>query len=257
MKPIIAGIVGFILGAGASVGVLASTGKLSGGADRAEIEAVVKAFIEEHPDLIIESVQKWQQGQTSGQVEKAKETLKEKEDALYRSKYDGSIGPKDADVTIVEFFDYNCPACRMMFKSLDQTVKKDKNLRVVFKEMPIFGKASSENSKIGMAVALIAPEKYFAFHEKIMSQEARLMPEQVLDIAVKLGIDKAEITKLTDGDELLPHIAENHQLAAALNINGTPGLVIGDQVIPSAVPADELARIIKQRREGEKTQGID
>jgi protein-disulfide isomerase len=247
MKPATIGVISFILGSCFSVAVLAGTGKIDS-ANRAEIEAVVREFIEEHPDVIIESVQNWQQGKTEKQAENVQKTLKDSHDALYNTKYDGTAGPKDADVTIVEFFDYNCPACRMMFKGLDQVIRKDKNVRVVFKEMPIFGPPSNENSKIGMAVALIAPEKYLAFHEKVMGQEERLSPEQMLKIAVDVGVKKGEITKLTEGDALLPNIAANHQLADKLNINGTPGLVIGDQVIASAIPGEELERIIKDIR---------
>lgn len=248
MKPAILGVVSFVAGAAISAAVLASSNASAPAADKETIEKIVHDYIMANPEVIVESVKKWQDGEQERQLESAKDIIKEKHDAIYNDKTDAYGGNPKGDVVIVEFFDYNCPACKMMFKGLDELVKKDSNVKVIFKEMPIFGEQSNQNSAVGLAVAELAPEKYFAFHEGMMAHEGRISPEQSIRIAVGLGLKEDEIRKTMEKESVAKKIQETHLLANDLQIRGTPALVIGDKLIPSAVDYNSLKQLVEGER---------
>ncbi len=245
MKPIALGITSFVAGAAISAAVLASG---TAPANKKAIEAIVHDYIMENPSVIVESVKKWQEGESGRQAEAAKDKIKELHSEIYDDKNDAYGGNPKGDVTVVEFFDYNCPACKMMFKGLDELVKKDSNVRIVFKEMPIFGEQSDKNSAIGLAVAKLAPEKYFEFHEAMMATQGRITPESALKIAVGLGLSEDEIAKEAEKDYIREHIQNTHKLADKLGVRGTPALVIHDTLIPSAIDYNALKAEVETAR---------
>lgn len=233
-KILIAAAVGMVIGGAIVVGTGLGYG---GGMSRAEVESIIKDYLSANPAMIVESLQKWQEDQQKARVMGASEALKDPElrKAIYDSPDVPFIGPADAKAVVVEFFDYNCPACKMAFKALDELQTKDKNVKVIFKEFPIFGPQSDTNSKIGLAVHRLAPMKYFAFHAKMMNFEGRADEAQALEFVKEIGLDpeavKAEITKPDYGDML----AKNREIGAKLNIQGTPTLIIGDDLVPHAL----------------------
>lgn len=250
MKPLVTGAVSFVVGAAASAGVLASSNVTPGNLDKAAVESIVHDYIIANPDVIVESVQKWQQGNSNKQSEAAKEAVKKEQKALLNDSKDGAHGPKNADVTVVEFFDYNCPACHMMFKGIDELAHKDKKVRIVFKELPIFGQQSEENSRVGLAVVGLAPEKYFEFHEKMMGGEGRKTPEQAIKYAVELGLKEEDVKNEMQKEYINAKINANHELAEKLGVSGTPALVVGEQLVPSAVDYPSLKSMVENERKG-------
>lgn len=246
MKPAILGVVSFAAGAAISAAVFASGTTTA--TDKQAIETIIRDYIQEHPQEIVDSVKKWQMGESDRQMEAAKGKVQEKHAQLYEDKSDAYGGNPDADLVIVEFFDYNCPACKMMFQGLDKLVKTDKNVKVIFKEMPIFGDQSNQNSGIGLAVAKLAPEKYFAFHEGMMSHEGRIAPADAIKIAVGLGLKEEDIRKEAESEAVKDKINANHDLANELNIRGTPAIVIKDVLIPSAMGFNELKAKVDEAR---------
>lgn len=251
MKPAFIGIGSFVAGAAISAAVLASSTTSKTGApalDKPAIEAIVHDYIMAHPETIVDSVKKWQEGESSRQAEAAQQSIKDKHSEIFGDKTDAYGGNLNGDVVIVEFFDYNCPACKMMFKGLDELVKKDKNVKVIFKEMPIFGDQSNKNSAIGLAVAELAPEKYFAFHEGMMGHEGRITPEQAIKIAVGLGLKESDVKETAARKSINDKIQANHALADALGVRGTPALVIDDKLIPSAISYDVLKEQVETVR---------
>jgi protein-disulfide isomerase len=251
-KTTLISITSFALGAAASAAVFATgslpIGSASAPKDKEAIEAIIHDYILAHPDVIVDSVKKWQEGESSRQASAAKDTIVKKHDAIFNDKMDAIAGNPSGDITVVEFFDYNCPACKMMFKGLDELVKKDSNVKVVFKEMPIFGDVSNKNSAVGLAVASLASEKYFAFHEGMMAHEGRITPEDAIKIAVALGLKEEDIKKEMAKESITKKIADNHTLANSLGVRGTPALVIGDSLIPSAIAYDALKSAVEAER---------
>ena len=249
-KTLIAAVVGIVIGGAAATAT--GLGGSGSGSDmsRAEVETIIREYISANPTVIVDSLQKWQADQQKARVMGASEALKDPDlrKAIYENPDVPFIGPADAKAVIVEFFDYNCPACKVAFKAIDELRAKDKNVKIIFKEFPIFGPQSDMNSKIGLAVHRLAPEKYFDFHAKMMNFEGRADEAQALTFVKEIGLDpekvKAELAK-PDYDAM---IAKAREVGARLNIQGTPTLIIGDELVPHALDYQGLEERVSPLR---------
>lgn len=240
-------VIGLLIGTALGGAVVASTGASmpgegASGLDKDAIKQIVRDTIMDEPKLILDSVQKYQQDEQKRALQGANDLLKDAaiQKALYEDPNAAVVGNKDAKRTIVEFFDYNCGVCKMMFKSIDELLKKDKNVRVIFHEYPIFGPISDTNSKLGFAVWRLYPEKYFDFHRKVMTHEGRVDEKIVLEIATGLGMNATKIKAESEKKEIADLLTANRELGSKLRIQGTPTLVVGDEIIPHAVDLSEL-----------------
>lgn len=238
-------VFGLLVGTALGGSVVASTGLGGTGAtDKEAIRKVVREVIQQEPQLILESVDKYQneqqRKQTSGAVEKLQDPEIRK--ALYENKDNADVGPKDTKKTIVEFFDYNCPVCKMQFKWLDAMHKEDSSIRMIFIEFPIFGPVSDQNSKLGLAVHRLYPDKYFTFHEKMMSVPGHGPGnnEPTYKFIKELGMDLEKVKAEAAKPEVAEIITFNRELGQKLQVRGTPMLIVGDDIIPHAAEADEL-----------------
>lgn len=236
MKPIVTSSLCFIAGVALCAIVLNAPGKVSGTSD-----AAIRAFIEKNPQVIVDSVQAWQRAQAEKHQANSKTAAKDHKKALLEAQHDGVVNPKGTS-TIVEFFDYDCPACKQQFHALAELLKKDDSIRVIFKEFPIFGPSSDANSRVGIAVAALAPTKYFAFHEKMMIFEGRANAEQAIKFATEVGVNADALKTEMEKPYVNEKIDENRKLSEKLGIQGTPALIIGDELIPHALPAEEMAQ---------------
>lgn len=186
---------------------------------RADIEAIVHAYIVEHPEVILEAM----------------ETLTAREQAdmaksLASDDRDFSIGPKDAPVTIVEFFDYRCGYCKM---SLDWVIQKandsDGKIRVVFKELPIL----SDQSRTAAEAALAAKEqgKYLELHQALMKYPSELSDANIQKIAKGVGLNVTRMEKDMERPEIAAHITDVREAAQKYGANATPSFFINGELI--------------------------
>lgn len=241
-------LIGLLIGTALGGSVVASTGApIFGGAsatamDAEAVKQIVRETISQEPKLILDSVQKFQQDEMKKSQQSANEMLKDREiqKALYENPDSAVAGNKEAKRTVVEFFDYNCGVCKMMFKSIDELLKKDKNVRVIFHEYPIFGPVSDTNTKLGFAVWRLYPEKYYDFHTKVMTHEGRVDEKTVLEIAGALGMNTTKIKAESDKKEVADLLTASRELGGKLHVQGTPTLVIGDEIIPHAIDLNEV-----------------
>lgn len=240
-------LIGLLVGTALGSSVVAGTGTalVGSGGDGVNAEAVkqiVRDTIMAEPKLILDSVQKFQQDEQKRAMQGANDMLKDPEiqKALYEDPNAAVAGNKDAKRTVVEFFDYNCGVCKMMFKTLDELLKKDKDVRVIFHEYPIFGPVSDTNSKLGFAVWRLYPEKYFEFHSKVMTHEGRVDDKVILAIVTGLGMSADKVKAESEKKEIADLLSASRELGTKLNIRGTPSLVIGDELVPHAVDLKEL-----------------
>ncbi len=221
----------------------------NGGVNAEAVRNIVREVIAKEPKLILESVEKYHRGESTREKEAANESLKDK-DARARIFSDvgvGSVGPKDSKRVIVEFFDYNCPACKMQFKEINALVKRDPSVRVLFREYPIFGPVSENNSRLGIAIAHLAPEKYFAYYEKMHSVQGRAGEKDALGFIRELGLDVEKIQAESKTPAVEKALEENRNLGDLLNIRGTPTMVVGDDVVPHAVEAQEIINRLNKK----------
>ncbi len=242
---VIAGIAGFSY---FRSGEKAVTPGASGSIDRVQVEAIVRDYIANNPRDIIASVENMQKSQYDEQMKKAQASIGTKKTELENDPTSPVLGNPQGDVTIVEFFDYSCGYCRKVAPSVNQLIEQDRNVRVVMKEFPILGPASRAASLAALAVHAINPSVYGKYHDKLMQVDLH-NNEVIVQAAVELGIDKAQLEAKIKSPEVDAVINKNHALASGLGIQGTPAFVIGDQLIPGAVSLDELKGYVAKARE--------
>ncbi|WP_448206722.1 DsbA family protein [Azospirillum sp. sgz302134] len=217
-------------------------------AQRKAIEGVVRDYLMKNPEIILEAVESLQQRQKVAEEEKARKALTENKKALFESPADPVAGNAKGDVTVVEFFDYQCGYCKSVQADTQRLIKDDGKLRFVFKEFPILGPASLVASKA--ALASRGQGKYLEFHNALMAQRGQLDEETIMRIAKSVGLDADRLKKDMDSPDVLKVIAANQALAEQLGIRGTPGFVIGDALVPGAIKLDEMKRLVDAARKG-------
>lgn len=214
-----------------------------------DVEKVMAKWVEANPEAIISSVVAMQQKAVERQQQDAQKNISTKKSELFKAKNDPSYTPSGYNVTLVEFFDYNCGYCKRAQSTVEDLIAQDKKVRIVFKELPILGPSSVELSKVAIAVNLVAPDKYLSLHNALMKGSAKTKNEAIA-MAKSLGIDADKLNKALESkkSEIEAKIKANQELATSIGINGTPAFVIGDALIPGAVELATLKEKIAAER---------
>jgi protein-disulfide isomerase len=171
---------------------------------------------------------------------------------LFSSRHQVTLGNPDGDVTLVEFFDYNCGFCRRALSDMLDLLNDDPKLKVVLKELPILGPGSIEAARVAVAVRMEDPsgQKYLSFHQQLLGGRGPVSRERALMAALDQGLNLAALERDMASDEVRATITENMKLASAVGITGTPGYVIGNNLALGAVGVPALkARIAAARRQ--------
>jgi len=216
------------------------------GAEKEAVEDIVRAYIRAHPEIVIEAIEAWREQQRLAQEEKTRQTIVAEGERLFLRQNDPSAGNPAGDVTVVEFFDYNCGYCKRVMESFLETVDQDGKVRIVFKEFPILG----ADSRFAAEAALAARNqgKYFEFHRALMGVQARVSRRVVLTVAKSVGLDLDKLQEDMKSPAVQAVIADNLKLAEALGIRGTPAFVVGEKLAPGAVDAATLKSLIADAR---------
>lgn len=209
-------------------------------ADIRALEPVIRQYILDHPEVIHQSLYDFQQKQALKEEEEKKQNVVKYRDSIYHSPHDAFVGPRDSKKVVVEFFDYNCGACKHMHSELKSFLSIHKDVKVIFKEYPIFGETSVENARFGLAVQRLHPDKYFDFHSKMLEFEGRASLNQAVEFADSLGMNVEKLRDEANKPEVLEILEENRALAQNLGVEGTPSLVIKDELIGSAIDKETL-----------------
>lgn len=215
---------------------------------KAAMEALIRAYILEHPEVVVESLQRWQEEQKAESEERAKAALDAHRDRLENNPATPVAGNVDGDVTVVEFFDYRCGYCKRVFPAIQELIETDGNIRYVFKEFPILGPESVVASRAAQAVWFIDPERYLDFHAALMGARGGLNEDRVLDIAAKVGLDRDKVKDAMEDPRVAEVLAANLELGRALGVNGTPAFVIGGELIPGAIDLDTMKELVAEAR---------
>lgn len=209
-------------------------------ADIKALQPVIRQYILEHPEVIHQSLYDFQQKQVLKAEDDRKQTIVKFRDSIYNNPHDAYTGPRESKKVVVEFFDYNCGACKQMHKELLSYISVHKDVKVIFKEYPIFGETSIDNARFGLAVQRLHPDKYFAFHSKMLEFEGRASVNQAMEFAQNLGLNVDALRAESDKPEILEILEETRDLAQKLGVEGTPSLIINDEMIGSAVDKETL-----------------
>ncbi len=213
---------------------------------RQEIEAIVKDYLLNNPEILQEMSQSLEQKLKQTEDEQRKKALVSNGELIFRDKSDFVAGNPNGNVTMVEFFDYNCPWCKKDFADVMALIGEDKELRVVLKEFPILGPDSEYASKAAIAAGYQG--KYLQLHTALFQHEGRITDETVDELASAQGLDMGSLKKDMGSPQIGEIIERNRALAQSLAINGTPAFIINDQLFPGYLPKDELANAIAEAR---------
>ena len=199
---------------------------------KAAIGDIIKDYLLKHPDVLIEVQSALETKMEKEQAEKLKSFMSENAKDIYRSPNASVAGNPDGDITVVEFFDYNCGYCKRGMPEIQKLIQKDNRVRVVFKELPILSKGSEEAAKAALAAK--RQGKYWEFHQAMLSNKGQANETSSLKAAEGLGLNmekfKADMKSAEVGEEL----DKMKALAKKMGISGTPHFLVGDKSIPGA-----------------------
>ena len=217
--------------------------------DEAEVKRLALEAILENPEIVMEAVDILRQREAEAQAEVAQTALAERRDAIERDPNAPVLGNPEGDVTLVEFFDYNCPYCRRAAEDVHALIEDDPDLRVVLREWPILGEDSVTAARASLAAEMQGG--YEAFHLALMGGSGRVDDVAIEKAAEAAQLDLDRLRADMEAPEVDAHIEASMELAEALGITGTPAFVIGDQVVPGAVPGEDLAALVEEARAAE------
>ena len=210
------------------------------------IEKIVHDYLLRNPQVILDAVEQLEQKRNDEAQAAAKTALSQHRDDVLHDPTSPVAGNPNGDVTIVEFFDYRCPYCKQMEPALEQLRKEDRKLRFVYKEFPILGPDSVVASHAALAAR--KQNKYLPLHDALMTARGHLDEATILQIAGDAGLDVKRLKTDMNSPDIEGVISKNMQLAHVLNINGTPGFIVGDQLVPGAVDLDTLKKLVAEAR---------
>jgi protein-disulfide isomerase len=214
-----------------------------------DIETVIANWINDNPEAIIASIQNMQKKLMEEQLVKARKSLSEKKDELYNDKNNPVIAEKKSDITIVEFFDYSCGYCKRASNTVAKLIAEDKKIKIIHKHYPILGQPSKEMSQVAIAINISQPKIYQKFHYELMKASGR-GKQVALDVAKKVGanVKLIEETLINKKNDIENMIMTNLQLGTSVGVTGTPGFIIGEELIPGAIGIDSFKSKIKAAR---------
>ncbi len=216
---------------------------------KAALTQLVREVLVKNPEILIEAMNALETKQQAEAGKAAKAAIAANRKAIFDDGVSYVAGNPKGDVTIVEFFDYRCGYCKQVQPSLMTLLKEDSKVRLVLKELPVLG----PESVVAARAAVAAMEqnqgaKYLDFHNAMMEFRGQITEAEVLRLAAAAKLDIAKLKTDMSAPKTEQILRANLALADTLGIQGTPGFVIGDQLVPGAVPLETLRQLVKEAR---------
>jgi len=210
------------------------------------VKKMIHDYIMENPSVIADAIEALRQKEELAAEISARKAVTDRKNEIINDPESPVLGNAKGDVTVVEFFDYRCPYCKNMLDMVMDTVKTDGQVRLVMKELPILGPDSVTAARAALAAR--NQKKYEEFHRALMKLKGPVNEASVMKTAAEIGLNVEKLKKDMDDDRIDTVLKNNIQLAHALNISGTPGFIIGDQITPGAMNQQALKQMIDQAR---------
>jgi protein-disulfide isomerase len=214
---------------------------------RTAIEAIIKDYLTKNPDVMLDVLQAAKDKMESQSRDKAVAALVSRRQEIFEDPDAPIAGNPAGDVSLVEFFDYRCPYCKQVEPALEALLREDRKLRLVYKEFPVLGPDSTTAARAALAAK--KQGKYDALHRELMALKGHFDEAAVFATASAAGLDIERLKRDMAASEIDRILKANAQLADALDIRGTPGFVIGDEIVPGAVSLDALKQLIAAARQ--------
>ncbi|HEY8247875.1 MAG TPA: DsbA family protein [Hyphomicrobium sp.] len=209
---------------------VAEAGFTSG--QKQELEKIIKNYLVANPEIFLEVQTALESKMEKEQAEKLKVAIAENARDIYRDPTADTAGNPNGDITVVEFFDYNCGYCKRGLHDVIKLVESDPKVRVVFKELPILSKGSEEASRV--AIAAGKQGKYWDMHKAMLEAKGQMNEANALALATQLGLDIEKLKKDMASPEVDAEIKKSEALAKKMGVNGTPHFLVGDRAVPGA-----------------------
>lgn len=214
-------------------------------AEKTQIEQIVRDYLLKNPELLVEMSNALERQQEADKLAKAKGDALAHKAALFESPNDFVVNP-DGTIPVVEFFDYNCGYCKRVLPTITQLQESEKDVRFIYKELPILSKTSVVAAKAAIAARMQG--KYLAYHNALMEVRGAIDEETVVQTAREVGLDIDRLQEDMKRDDVAQEIEANRALARTLNIRGTPTLFVGDRLIPGAIGYEDLVQVVADQR---------
>jgi len=212
-----------------------------------QIEAIVRAYILENPQVLVESLETFR-------ITQEKATLRTQEvrlgefNASVASDTSPSIGNADGDITIVEFFDYNCGYCRKALTEITRLVAEDDQVRIIFKEMPILGPPSLEAAKWALAARVQGADKYFSYHTALMNHSGSKDDATLERLAADSGLNVDQLKADRADASIMGDISDVLQVTSDIGVRGTPAFIINGELFRGYIPYAQMKEVIRTIR---------
>ena len=239
MRFLSAPIAGILLGILSMVGLTTPGQAELSSADKKQVETLIENFIRENPVLLRDVLTRLAQSEAEAAQQAAMELV-------YDDSGDPYIGADQPGLIIYEFSDYNCGYCKRVFPDLMAILEADPSLRLVVKEFPILAESSVLAARA--AIAAQAQKKFPAFHRALMGWRGRLDGEAINKMAREVGLDTKQLQKDMQAERTERILSRTRQAASALDLRGTPALIIGKNIIPGAISREEILSLINQAK---------
>ena len=213
---------------------------------RQAIESIIYDYLLQHPGVLIEAIRAAEEKLKTEAGEKAKHALAARLKEIFDDPETPAGGNPRSNVTLVEFFDYRCPYCKQVQPRLQELLAGDHELRIAYKEFPILGAVSVAAARAALAAQ--RQGKYEAFHNAMMAAFGQITEDTVYQVADKVELDVDRLKRDMAAPQIEAALKANHALAEALDITGTPGFVIGDQIVPGAIELSSLKELVTEAR---------
>lgn len=201
-------------------------------AQKAAIQAIIKDYLLNNPEVMLEVQTALEQRMEQLQAEKLKTALATNANEIFRSSEAPIAGNPSGDIPVVEFFDYNCGYCKKAFVDIAKLVETDPKVKLVLKELPILSKGSEEAARIALAAKLQG--KYWPVHRALIALRGEVNEQTGMKAVEKLGLDLAKLKKDMTAEPVSAEIKRVRELAQKMGIQGTPHFLVGDKAIPGA-----------------------
>lgn len=217
---------------------------------RQEIGGIVKDYLLKNPEILQEAMAELEKRQADAQHMAQVSALKDSKDAVLDTPHAYVVGNPAGDVTLVEFFDYNCGYCKRSLSDVRTLAKTDPKLRIILKDFPVLGPDSVEASRVALAVKnQLQGDKLFDYHTKLLDSRGRVNGERAIAVAKEMGVDVARLQKDMESPDIRNILQANVGLGDKLGLTGTPAFIVGDEVIAGAVGLDPLKQVVNNTRQ--------
>lgn len=221
--------------------------------DPTVLNPMIEQFLLDDPKVLQRVSTALEQTLRAEEAERSATALAEFRDQIFNAPGQIVLGNPDGDVTLVEFFDYNCGYCRAALPDMAALLAEDPDLKVILKEFPILSNESIDAARIGVLVGE-SEANYWDFHSALFTSRGKVDKSVALAAAEDLGLSPVELELQMGDPRVAQTIQSSYEIAQALGITGTPTYIIGNEIIPGAIGADELRARIADMRECGKTQ---